>query len=1125
MSPSRPFILRPVATILLMTAILLVGAVAYRQLPVSALPQVDYPTIQVLTFYPGASPDVMATTVTAPLERQFGEMQGLSQMTSTSAGGVSVIVLQFNLSLDIDVAGEEVQAAINASQSYLPANLPTPPVYNKTNPADAPILTLGITSNDIPLSQVEDLVDTRLAPKISQLNGVGLVSISGGQKPAVRIQVNPTKLASYGINLEDVRTALTQTSVNSAKGNFDGPRQDYQINANDQITEAQDYSYIVVAYRNGAPVLLKDVASVVNGVENSQLAAWMNTTPSVVLNIQRQPGANTIAVVRSIKTLLPQLESNLPASVQIQELTDLTTSIQASVDDVEFELMLTIGLVVMVIFLFLRSIRATSIPFVAVPLSLVGTFGAMYALGYSLDNLSLMALTISTGFVVDDAIVMIENISRYLEEGKSPMEAALEGAEQIGFTIVSLTVSLIAVLIPLLFMRDVVGRLFREFAVTLAVTIIISAVVSLTLTPMMASRILRHNPESQQSRWFRASERAFNRMIEFYGRTLKVVLRYQTITLLVAVATLVLTVFLYIFIPKGFFPVQDTGVIQGISQASQSISFQAMSEKQQQLASIILKDPAVESLSSFIGADGTNTTLNSGRMAINLKPIRERSLNASDVIRRLQGNLAQVHGIHLYMQPVQDITVDDRVSRTQYQYTLEDPDIDELDTWTAKFVDELKKLPSLEDVATDQQTNAQAVAVNIDRVTASRLGIAPATVDNTLYDAYGQRQINTLYTQLNQYHVILEAQPEWQQDPAKLSALYLQSNASATATGAAASTSFAASGSAAAGSNALTSSVLYTPSAATLQPSGSVLNFASSQTSGSLNAGTFAGTTPNTVVAATSANAIPLAAFVKVSGTKESLSINHQGQFPSVTISFNLASNAALGTAISDINRVARNIHFPDSLQAQFQGTAASFENSLSNEAWLILAALVTVYIVLGVLYESFIHPVTILSTLPSAGVGALLALILFRQDLSVVAIIGIILLIGIVKKNGIMIVDFALEAERQHGKNSTEAIYEASLLRFRPIMMTTMAALLGGIPLALGTGYGSELRRPLGIAMIGGLLVSQILTLYTTPVIYIFFDELGQRFSHRKPSSREGGRGQSDNGAPGGPKPQPENA
>jgi multidrug efflux pump len=1113
-SLSSPFILRPVATILLMTAILLVGIVAFMQLPISALPEVDYPTIQVLTFYPGASPDVMATTVTAPLERQFGEMQGLSQMTSTSAGNVSVIVLQFNLALDIDVAEEEVQSAINAGQSFLPANLPTPPVYSKTNPADAPILTLGITSDSMPLSQVEDLIDTRLAPKLSQLNGVGLVSISGGQKPAVRIQVNPTKLSSYGINLEDVRTALTQTSVNSAKGNFDGPRQDYQIDANDQITQAEDYHNVVVAYRNGSPVLLKDVASVVNSVENAQLAAWMNSTPAVVLNIQRQPGANTISVVKSIKKLLPQLEANLPAAVQITELTDLTTSIQASVDDVEFELMLTVGLVVMVIFLFLRSIRATVIPSIAVPLSLVGTFGAMYVLGYSLDNLSLMALTISTGFVVDDAIVMIENISRYIEEGEEPMAAALKGAGQIGFTILSLTVSLIAVLIPLLFMRDVVGRLFREFAVTLAVTIIISAVVSLTLTPMMSSRILRHEPKSQQSRWYQASERAFNRMIEFYGRTLKVVLRYQTVTLLVAVATLVLTVILYIVIPKGFFPVQDTGVIQGISQAPQSISFSAMAAKQQELASIILKDPAVQSLSSFIGADGTNTTLNSGRMAINLKPIGDRDLSASDVIRRLQQQFANVQGIQLYMQPVQDITVDDRVTRTQYQYTLEDPDIAELNSWTAKFVDAMKKLPSLEDVATDQQTGAPAISVKIDRVTASRLGIAPATIDNTLYDAYGQRQINTLYTQLNQYHVVMEAQPEWQRDPGKLSALYLQGNASSGATGAAASTSFSASGSSAAGSNATTTSVLYTPSAATLQPSGTVLSSSSALTGSSLNGGIFAGTTPNTTTTASGANAIPLSAFVRVSNTTEALSINHQGQFPSVTISFNLAPNAALGTAIGDINKIAKKINFPPSLQAEFQGTAASFENSLSNEALLILAALVTVYIVLGVLYESFIHPVTILSTLPSAGVGALLALILFRQDLSVVAIIGIILLIGIVKKNGIMIVDFALVAEREQGKSSTDAIYEASLLRFRPIMMTTMAALLGGIPLALGRGYGSELRRPLGIAMVGGLLVSQVLTLYTTPVIYIFFDRLGDRFSHRKRNDRADGN-----------VPQPENA
>ena len=1105
MNPSRLFILRPVATILLMTAILLAGIVAFTQLPISALPQVDYPTIQVLTFYPGASPDVTATTVTAPLERQFGEMQGLSQMTSTSAGNVSVIVLQFNLALDIDVAEQEVQAAINAAQSYLPANLPTPPVYNKTNPADAPILTLGIASESMPLSQVEDLVDTRLAPKLSQLNGVGLVTISGGQKPAVRIQVNPTKLSSYGINLEDVRTALTQTSVNAAKGNFDGPRQDYQIDANDQITEAQDYGDVVVAYRNGAPVSLKDIANVVDGVENAQLAAWMNTTPAVVLNIQRQPGANTISVVRAIKTLLPQLETNLPASVQITELTDLTTSINASVDDVEFELMLTVGLVVMVIFLFLRSLRATTIPSVAVPLSIVGTFGAMYLLGYSLDNLSLMALTISTGFVVDDAIVMIENIARFLEQGETPMNAALKGAGQIGFTILSLTVSLIAVLIPLLFMGDVIGRLFREFAVTLVVTIVISAVVSLTLTPMMCSRILLHNPQSQQSRWYRASENAFSRMIEFYGRTLKVVLRYQPITLIIAVGTLALTIFLYIVIPKGFFPTQDTGVIQAISQAPQDISFAAMSQKQQQLASIVLKDPAVQSLSSFIGADGTNKTLNSGRMSINLKPINQRSLSAADVIRRLEQHLSGVKGIQLFMQPVQDITVNDRVTPTLYQYTLEDPDVNELNTWTQKFVEELKKLPSLEDVATDQQNGGRAVALHIDRVTASRLGIAPATVDNTLYDAFGQRQISTLYTQLNQYHVILETQPQWQQSPAELTDIYLQSNVSANATGAAASTSFSASGSSSAGSNATTTSVLYTPSSAVLQPPATVLSSNKLAISSSLNGGTFAGITPNIVVTGSAANSVPLGTFARMSNIKEALSINHQGQFPAVTVSFNLAPNAALGGAISDINKVAKNIGFPASLQSSFQGTAAAFENSLSNEALLILAALVVVYIVLGVLYESFIHPVTILSTLPSAGVGALLALMIFGQSLSVVAIIGIILLIGIVKKNGIMIVDFALEAERERGKNSTDAIYEASLLRFRPIMMTTMAALLAGIPLAFGHGYGSELRRPLGIAMIGGLLVSQVLTLYTTPVIYIFFDRLAQRFSHRKPDQRAG--------------------
>ena len=1090
MSPSRPFIMRPVATALLMAAILLVGIVAFTQLPVSALPEVDYPTIQVVTFYPGASPIVMATTVTAPLERQFGQLQGLSQMTSTSSGGTSVIVLQFNLSLNIDVAEEEVQSAINASQSYLPSNLPAPPVYSKTNPADAPVLTLAITSDSVPLSQVEDLVDTRLAPKLSQLSGVGLVSISGGQKPAVRIRANPVALSSYGINLEDLRTALVQASVNAAKGNFDGPRQDYQIDANDQLVSSADYRDVVVAYRNGAPVMLTDVAEVVDGVENNKQAAWMNQTPAVILNVQRQPGANTISVVKSIKKLLPQLEANLPASVQVNTLTDLTTAIQASVSDVEFELMLTIALVVMVIFLFLRSLYATIIPSVAVPLSLVGTFAAMYALGYSLDNLSLMALTISTGFVVDDAIVMIENISRFIEEGESPMEAALKGAEQIGFTIVSLTVSLIAVLIPLLFMGDVVGRLFREFAVTLAVTIVISAVVSLTLTPMMSARILRHQPADQQGRFYRASEHVFERMIAFYGRTLKFVLRYQTITLFVALGTLILTVFLYIVIPKGFFPVQDTGVIQGISQAPETISFKAMSEKQQELAKVILQDPAVQSLSSFIGADGTNTTLNSGRMSINLKPLENRDLSASDVIRRLQSNLKNVQGIALYMQPVQNITVDDRVSRTQYQYTLEDPDANELNDWTNRFVAKLKSLPQLEDVATDQQTGGLAVSLIIDRVTASRLGIAPSTIDNTLYDALGQRQINTMYTQLNQYHVILEALPQFQNDPKVLQHLYIQANASSGTSGPGASSSFASSGSSSAGSNATTTSVLYTPSSGVLIPVTNALSPSNSSTGSTSNS------SANTVSSTAMSNAVPLSAFTHVQHATEALSINHQGQFPSVTVSFNLAPNAALGSAITAIDKVQADMHMPPSLQADFQGTAASFKNSLSNEALLILAALVTVYIVLGVLYESFVHPVTILSTLPSAGVGALLALMLFRQDLSVVAIIGIILLIGIVKKNGIMMVDFALEGERQHGKNATDAIYEASLLRFRPIMMTTMAALLGGLPLAFGTGIGSEIRRPLGIAMVGGLLLSQALTLYTTPVIYIFFDNLGKRFS-----------------------------
>ena len=1078
MSPSRPFIERPVATSLLMVAIVLAGAAAYSQLPVSALPQVDYPTVQVLTFYPGASPDVVATTVTAPLERQLGQLQGLNQMTSTSSGSTSVIVLQFALNLDIDVAEQEVQSAINASQSLLPSNLPTPPIYSKINPADAPILTLAITSDSLPLSQVEDMVNTRLAPRLSQLSGVGLVSISGGEKPAVRVQVNPAALASYGINLEQVRTAITQASVNAAKGSFDGPRQSHQIDANDQLTKSDDYKNIVVSYNNGNAVLLRDVANVIDGVENTKLAGWMNDTPAVILNIRRQPGANTISVVNRIKAVLPQLRSVMPPSVKVTELTDLTVPIKESIADVRFELLLTVALVVMVIFVFLRSVYATIIPGVAVPISLIGTFGAMYLLGYSLDNLSMMALTIATGFVVDDAIVMIENISRYLEEGETPLQAALKGAAQIGFTILSLTVSLIAVLIPLLFMGDVVGRLFREFAVTLAVTIVISAAVSLTLTPMMCARILRKQEAKQHGRLYRVTENAFQGMIDFYGRTLKVVLRHEKLTLLVAAATLVFTVILYIVIPKGFFPEQDTGVIQGISQAPESISFTAMAERQRALARMILQDPAVESLSSFIGADGTNTTLNSGRMSINLKPLNVRGITAIDVIRRLHKSLEHVEGIQLFMQPVQNITVDDRVTRTQFQYSIESADTGTLQTWSSKFVEAMSKRHELEDIATDQQLGGKVIFVDVDRASASRLGVAPSNIDNTLYDAFGQRQVSTLYTQSNQYHVVLEALPSFQADPLVLQSLYVQSSAATPQAGA--SSSFAASSSASAGTNALTAGVAYTPSSGALASIATVLAPPPAPAPR---------TTLNPAVS-------QLAAFTRIDERTGPLTINRQGQFPVVTISFNLAPHESLGNAISAVKQVERDLHLPPTVQARFQGTAAAFEAATSGEVLLLLAALATVYIVLGVLYESFIHPVTILSTLFSAGVGALLALMLFGEELSVVAIIGIILLIGIVKKNGIMMVDFALEAERNGGKSSTDAIYEACLLRFRPIMMTTMAALLAGIPLAAGRGFGAELRRPLGIAMVGGLLLSQALTLYTTPVIYVFFDRLAHRFA-----------------------------
>jgi multidrug efflux pump len=1015
-----------------MFAIILSGVVAYRQLAVSALPQVDYPTIQVITFYPGASPDVTASSITAPLERQFGQLPGLNQMTSISSGGSSIIILQFVLSLNIDVAEQEVQAAINAAQTYLPTGLPAPPIYSKSNPADAPILTLALTSKTLPLSQVQDFADTRLAQKISQVPGVGLVTISGGQKPAVRIQVNPTALSSYGISLEELRTAIQQSSVNQAKGNFDGPQQSYQINANDQLLSSKDYRSLVIAYRNGAAVQLSAVANVVDDVENAKLAAWANHDPAVIVNIQRQPGANIIQVVDRINELLPQLKANLPASVSVSVLTDRTVTIRASVRDVEYELAITIVLVVLAIFLFLRNLSATIIPAVAVPLSLVGTLGIMYLLGYSLNNLTLMALTISTGFVVDDAIVMIENIVRYIEEGEKPLDAALKGASQIGFTIISLTVSLIAVLIPLLFMGDIVGRLFREFAVTLSITIMVSMFVSLTLTPMMCARILKQDSHKNHGRFYMASERFYERIVAAYGRTLRWALRHETGTLIVAALTLVLTVVLYIFVPKGFFPSQDTGVIQGISEAPQNVSFAAMSERQQELTEVILKDPAVESVSSFIGVDGINTALNTGRVLINLKPLEERGIGALDVMRRLQPELDKISGITMFMQPVQDLTVEDRASRTQYQYTLEDPDPAELQRWTSRMMEKLVALPELRDVATDQQTEAMQETLVIDRVTASRLGIDAQAIDNTLYDAFGQRQIATLFTQFNQYHVILETSPEFQKSPSRLHDIYIRSQ---------------------------------------------------------------------------SGGMTPLSAFCHFERGTGPLAINHQGQFPCVTVSFNLAPGVSLGEATKAIEKAHNELNMPLSVQTEFQGTARAFQASLRNEPALILAAIITVYIVLGVLYESYIHPLTILSTLPSAGVGAILALLLFRESLGVVALIGIILLIGIVKKNAIMMIDFALEAQREHGKSTSEAIFEASLLRFRPIMMTTFAALFGGLPLALGSGVGSELRRPLGIAIVGGLLVSQVLTLYTTPAIYIFFDRISAKFRHAR--SRRGEEGE----------------
>ncbi|HTD04795.1 multidrug efflux RND transporter permease subunit [Undibacterium sp.] len=1030
MNVSRVFIERPVATSLLMLAILLAGLLAYRLLPLSALPEVDYPTIEVTTLYPGASPDVISTIVTAPLERQFGQMPGLNQMTSTSSGGASVITLRFSLGLSLDVAEQEVQAAINAASNLLPTDLPMPPVYSKVNPADAPVLTIAITSPSLPVIKLHDLTENRLAPKLSQVEGVGLVSIAGGRRPAVRIKTNPQTLASLGLALDDVRTAIVAANVNQPKGSFDGTQRASTIDANDQLRSAAEYQNLVVAWKNGNPLFLKDVAQVVDDAENLHLAAWSDRMPGVILNVQRQPGANVIQTVDRVKALLPRLVAALPASVDVQIIADRTTTIRASVDDTEFELLLSVVLVVLVIFLFLRSGTATLIPSVAVPLSLVGTFGVMYLVGFSINNLTLMALTISTGFVVDDAIVMIENIARYVEQGETPMQAALNGAKQIGFTIISLTVSLIAVLIPLLFMGDVVGRLFHEFAITLAVSILISAFVSLTLTPMMSARLLRPEHERKHGRLATWSANAFDRLVARYGEALDWVLDRPRMTLLVFVFTAALTGYLYAIIPKGFFPSQDTGLIQVITEATQTTSFDAMSERQQALAEIILKDPDVDHLASFIGVDGSNPTLNTGRMQLTLKPFAQRQASALEIIQRLSDATSRVPGITAYMQPVQDLTIEDRISKTQYQFLLSSPNSSDLAASTAKLLAQLKTVPQLADVASDLQDQGLQAYIQIDREAAGRLGVTVATIDTALYNAFGQRLISTIYTQASQYRVVLEVGPEFMRGPGALESLYV---------------------------------------------------------SGSVPA---ANGTVSTVQ-------IPLSSIARIVERPAALAISHVAQFPAATISFNLAPGASLGAAVDAIKAEEAKLNLPISVETSFQGAAEAFRASLSNTLFLILAAVVTMYIVLGVLYESYIHPVTILSTLPSAGLGALLALLAARLDLGIVGIIGIVLLIGIVKKNAIMMIDFALAAEREQGMMPRAAIHSASLQRFRPILMTTMAALLSALPLMLGTGAGHELRHPLGVTMVGGLIVSQLLTLFTTPVIYLGFATQAQRLQN----------------------------